>query len=455
MKLYINDRAVFLKFDSAEEKSLIKDFFTYSDYGNVFAKGMFNKKKIRYVCFVKGKETSFLYSGFLQELLFFAKDNKIGITELRDERTKFDFQKENYSDSDLAGLLPKFDYVGHQVKILRSMLKTNIGIIESSTSSGKTEIMMAYIKLSKLPTLIVVNRVSLAIQTMDRLKKNGFKSVGIATGKKVIDGDIIVATIGSYKKIPNLARFKVLIIDEVHRAQAKQFQDFLEKSSYPIRFGFSATPNCGDKYLYAKVRQFMGSVICKIEAQELLENGVIALPKIQFVSCIAPPTLDWPSAVYKCIVWNGERNELIKKLVELHSLPALLLIHQIDHGKILNELIPDSVFVSGIVDPNERKEIIERFENGEINTIISTNVFNEGISINAIRVLIIAGGGKSRIETVQRLGRGLRLDPKTGKKECIVYDFNDFGNKFTESHSYQRYKIYQKVGFKVTGDLPK
>jgi superfamily II DNA or RNA helicase len=453
MKIYINDKAVFLKFDSKEEAVEVKDFFTYSDYGNVFAKGTFNKKKIRKVCFLKGKDCNFVFSGFLQELLFYAKENKITITELRDERTKFDFQKEGYSDDYLKELLPKFDYVEHQTRILRAMLRTNIGIIESSTSSGKTEIMIAYIKLASLPTLIIVNRVSLAIQIRDRLIKNKIQNVGIATGQKVIDGDVVVSTIGSYKKIPNLAKFKILIIDEVHRAQAKQFQDFLEKTSYPIRFGFSATPNCGDKYLYAKIRQFMGSVICKIEAKELLENNVIALPKIHFVESPCIPTIDWPSSLYKNITWNRKRNDAISELVQKHAESTLVLLHQIDHGKALSEIIPDSVFVSGIVDPQERKEIIEKFENGEIKTIISTNVFNEGISINAIKVLIIAGGGKSRIETVQRLGRGLRLDPKTGKKECLVYDFFDRGNKFTESHSEQRIHIYKKVGFKVEGTI--
>ena len=447
MKLLINDKLLYLRFGSSDEGRLIKDFFSYKDYGNVFAKGTFNKKKIRHVCFLRSnKEHNFLHSGFLQELLIFCKENTISITELRDDRTKFEFQKKTYSNEELSSLLPDFNYKEHQIRALKAMLKTNVGIIESSTSSGKTELFIAYIKMAKLPTLIIMNRVSLAIQTVDRLRKNGIQKVGICTGQKVIDGDVVVATVGSIGKLPNLTRFQVLIMDEVHRAQAKQFQDFLSKTSYPIRFGFSATPNCGDKYLYAKIRQFMGSVICKIEAQELLENGVIALPKIQFIQSISVPTLDWPAAVYKCIIWNKNRNEQIKKLTELHSEQTLILLHQIDHGKILNELIPDSVFVSGIVSPDERKEIIEKFENGEIKTIISTSVFNEGISINSIKVLIIAGGGKSKIETVQRLGRALRIKP--GKKDCIIYDFFDKGNRFTEAHSEMRLNIYKKAGFK-------
>jgi hypothetical protein len=77
MKLYINDKTIVLIFEDKSEKSLIKKRFTYKDNSNVFAKGSFNAKKIKNVCFVKEKEKySFLYSGFLQELLLFCKEEK-------------------------------------------------------------------------------------------------------------------------------------------------------------------------------------------------------------------------------------------------------------------------------------------------------------------------------------------------------------------------------------------
>jgi len=41
------------------------------------------------------------------------------------------------------------------------------------------------------------------------------------------------------------------------------------------------------------------------------------------------------------------------------------------------------------------------------------------------------------------------LDPKTGKKDCFVFDFCDKGNLFTERHSEMREKIYKKAGFEV------
>jgi len=105
------------------------------------------------------------------------------------------------------------------------------------------------------------------------------------------------------------------------------------------------------------------------------------------------------------------------------------------------------VFVSGVDDVMKRQEIINDFEDGTIDTVISSNIFNEGISINAIRLLIIASGGKSKIETIQKLGRGLRI---TDDKDTVtVFDFKDYGNRFTEKHSNMRKNIYKKAGFEV------
>lgn len=448
MKIQIDDKFLILIFEDKREEVIIKDAFTFQDNSKVFTGGSYNPRFIKKICFVKKiKKYSFLYSGFLQDLLSIVKQNGIKVSEIRDKRTKFDYQKKDYTDKQLEKLFPKFDYIEHQIKALRAMLKTNIGIVDAPTSSGKSELMIAFIKFIKVPTLILVNRVNLALQMKDRILKNGIKKVGVVYGGANEDGDVVIATIGSVKKIPNLHKFKILLLDEVHRAQAKQFQDFLKEAPYPIRFGFSATPNSGDKYKWALIRQHVGNVIFKVGTEELIENKVIALPKIEFIEIDCFPTMDWPSANLRCIVYNDYRNNKIKELVDKHKVPTLILIRNIEHGEHLNEIIAGSIFVSGVDDALKRKKIIDDFENGELNVIISSNIFNEGISINAIRLLIIASGGKSKIETIQKLGRGLRVTED--KKEVLVYDFTDRGNKFTERHSQRRKNIYRKCGFET------
>jgi len=447
MKLTIDDRFLIMIFDSIEEERIVRDNFTFDDMSAVYIGGKFDKRKIKRKCLINSKKgIHLLAGGFLLDLLLLLKKENISLMELQDKRSKFPY----YSMPQAPDMLrkyfpPDFKYIEHQVEALRKMLKINCGIIQAPPSSGKTELMIAYIKATKLPTLIVVNRISLALQIRERLQKNGIET-GICYGKEYVIGPVMITTIGSIGRI-DTKDFKVLLLDETHRAQASSYQKFLKTHSFPVRFGLSATPDCGDKYKFAIIRQYMGNIIYKVDIKELMKNEVIAKPKISFVKSLCHSTMDWITAYNSCIVFNNERNNKIKEIVEEHNLPTLILIRMIEHGEELARLLPDAVFVSGIDDALYRKEIIEKFERDEIKTIISTAIFNEGISINAIRLLIIASGGKSKIETIQKLGRSMRVMPD--KKECIVIDFLDEGNVFTERHSILRKSIYEKAGFSV------
>ena len=171
--------------------------------------------------------------------------------------------------------------------------------------------------------------------------------------------------------------------------------------TFSYKFGFSATPFENDKYKNSLIEQHLGDIIYEIDINNLIKENVIVKPIIKFIENKCPVTIDYPSANIKGIVDNQERNVLIKELVDKEK-QTLILIKNIEHGKILNEMIEDSIFVSGVDDIEYRKEIIEDFDNKKINTIISTNIFNEGISISSINQLIIASGGKSKIETIQK-----------------------------------------------------
>jgi superfamily II DNA or RNA helicase len=448
MKVHIDDRFISMVFDNSAEEAIVKDRFTFEDYSLTFLGGTFNARRIKKRCLIDIKKSfHFLGAGFLKDLMLLTKEEDLRLSELEDQRTRFPFHSKKWSADDLMKFFPTdFKYINHQVQCLSAMLKTNCGIIEAPTSSGKTETIIAFLKLTQLPILIIVNRVSLAIQLCDRMNKNGIQA-GISYGKKYTEAPVMVSTITSLKKVKNLHRFAGLIIDECHRAQASTFQEMLKILPLPLRFGFSATPDCGDKYKFAKIRQYLGDIIYKVNIGEMIENEVIAKPKISFIESNGNDTLDWATAYNNCIVHNTLRNSKIKELVEKHNLPTLILIRIIEHGQQLENDILGSVFISGIDDPLRRKEVIEKFENGEIKIIISSNIFNEGISINAIKLLIIASGGKSKIETIQKIGRGLRVRPD--KTEVLVYDFYDRGNYFTERHSKMREKIYKKTGFSI------
>ena len=444
MNILIRDDYMAISDCTNVEKITIKDFFTEKDLSNAITKRGFDKTKIKKVCFVLNKKgVLILRSGYLQDLIYLLKKENIEAT-VKDNRTKFDFQKKEYSYDDIRKNLGDFKYVEHQVNAVKKMLKTNVGVIKQPTSAGKSSTMSCYLKISKLPTLIVVSGVSLANQIMKSLNDDGV-DCGICTGKGKIHGECMVSTIGSVKKITDLDRYKCVIVDELHEAAAKQYQDFLSSVNYPIRFGFSATPEGNSPFRWMKIRQFFGNIIFETFAEELLVNKVITPPEIVFKKTNGVPTLDWQSALEKNIINNKERNKIISNLANTLEGSTLILYRIIEHGEELQKLIKNSILLHGEHSLEERDQAIKDFKEGKVKTIIASNIFKQGISINEINNLIVAGGGKSKIETLQKLGRVLRK--AKGKDVAYVYDFHDEGNRFTEEHSLQRANLYKKAGY--------
>lgn len=444
MKILATDKFVAIGDLSKEQISLIKSRFTYKDMSQAMGKGGFNKRKVKTVRFTRQKgQALVLKSGFLQELIFFIKEENMPVSEFQDKRTKL--INRTYTDEELREQFnPDFDYVEHQTRALKALLKTNVGIIKAPTSAGKTEIIIALMRITNLPTLILVDSVSLAIQTAQRINEAGI-SCGICHGKGKVEEFNTISTIGSYKKLGSLTSYKMVIVDECHIVGASKFQEFFETTSYPYRYGFSATPDGNDPYRFATIRQHLGDVISEIYTKELIENKVMVKPKIKFVTTDCPPTPSWDVTYERCITKNKDRNDKIVKLALAQTVPTLILYKIIEHGLILGDRIPNSIVLSGNDSNTAREEAIQKFKSGEVRYLIASNIFKQGISINNIETLINASGGKSKIEVLQKIGRALRLHK--GKDYALVYDFMDNGNKFTEKHSLQREDLYRKVGF--------
>lgn len=444
MKILITDAYIAIGDILEGDKVLIKAEFTFKDMSKAMTSNGFNKRKVKTVCFARPKGKALLLrTGFLKELFSLIKEEKMKVTEVQDKRTKL--INSDYTDEQLRKYFnPDFDYVAHQIRALKSLLKTNVGIIKAPTSAGKTEIIIAFLQLTQLPTLILVDSVSLATQTLTRFTEAGI-DCGICHGKGKTDGFCMISTIGSYKKLGDLTRYKTVIVDECHIVGGSRFQEFFKSTNYPNRYGFSATPDGNDKYRYATIRQHIGGEISEIFTKELMDNKVMVKPKIRFVTTECLPTPSWEVAYEKCITKNTDRNKKIVELANNQQVPTLILYKIIEHGKILGELIPNSIVLSGSDSNTVREEAIESFKKGEVQYLIASNIFKQGISINNIQTLINASGGKSKIEVLQKIGRALRLHK--GKDYALVYDFMDKGNQFTERHSLQRENLYRKTGF--------
>ena len=449
MEISLNDLTLIIKFDNKSEEKLIKKFVTFKDSKAAFFGGKFHPDKVKDVCLGKNiKEYFVCFAGFAREIIIFAKQNNIKISKFNDNRTHFNFQEKEWTHDELRKFFnPNFKYVEHQIRALQAMIKTNTGIIVAPTSAGKSSIMSAFLRLTKLPTLILVNKVMLGSQLRDGFVKDGI-DCGICSGKGVIDGNCMVSTIQSVKKIPNLSKFKCILIDECHNSSSSTFQDFLKQFGCALKFGFSASPaRTGDYLGYAKIRQFIGSPIIKIESSELLENEVMAKPHIYLIKneCKEDKYFDYATAYSEEIVNGYRRNNIIKDIAEIYKSGILIVVNIVEHGEILQNLIPNSMFISGETPIDVRQQAIKDFDNGELPILIGSTILQEGISITHMKAMILASGGKSNVAVLQKIGRSLRF--KAGEKtEVDFYDFIDTA-EFLSKHSKARAGLYKKAGY--------
>jgi superfamily II DNA or RNA helicase len=84
---------------------------------------------------------------------------------------------------------------------------------------------------------------------------------------------------------------------------------------------------------------------------------------------------------------------------------------------------------------------------GKEKAIITTTIYDDGVDLPDLRTLILAGGGKSTVANLQRIGRGLRK--AAGKHEVLVIDFNDKTGAILKRHSTARKKVWKDEGFNI------
>ena len=70
-----------------------------------------------------------------------------------------------------------------------------------------------------------------------------------------------------------------------------------------------------------------------------------------------------------------------------------------------------------------KPEYLNKFKDGELNCLITCHKLAQGIDIQDLKNIVLFSSEKGRLETVQRIGRGLRFDPKDPDKRANIIDF--------------------------------
>jgi superfamily II DNA or RNA helicase len=241
----------------------------------------------------------------------------------------------------------------------------------------------------------------------------------------------------------------LMFIDEGHMLGAETIFAVAQATNSYYSYALTATP-CRDDGKEILIEAGTGLVYKIISDQELEEQGYILPVEVHFIPIKQPPyqTKRYPTQYKKHIVNNNYRNQIIASLVQDNK-QTIILVKELQHGEKLSQLtgIP---FIHGT--SKQRRDILNLFRNKEIPAIIASSILKQGVDIPEAEVLILAHGGVSSVELLQKIGRVRR--PALGKEKGIVIDFYDYCNRLDDvfrTQSERRMALYKSNNYKVVG----
>ncbi|WP_163853507.1 DEAD/DEAH box helicase family protein [Paenibacillus elgii] len=102
---------------------------------------------------------------------------------------------------------------------------------------------------------------------------------------------------------------------------------------------------------------------------------------------------------------------------------SIVFVETKDYGKLIQQLIirfqPNFHTYYG----DDDRYNLERFSNGELDCLITCKRISEGIDILSVNNIILLSTDRAKIQTIQRIGRCLRLDKNNPDKRPVVVDF--------------------------------
>ena len=475
-KLYIskvNEVYAHVKCESSDAMEL-NEYFTFYVPGYTFMPAFRNKiwdGKIR----LFNSQTKQIYYGLLPYLEKFAeeRDYTVEYDESVDPADEF-----SYNDAqefiDTLGL--PFAPRDYQVKAFVHAVRNRRAMLLSPTASGKSLIIYLLARWFNTRTLIIVPTISLVAQLYKDFEDYGFDSDKyvhqiMAGADKKTTCPITISTWQSIYKMPKewFQQFDVVIGDEAHLFKAKSLTTILT-NLYDCKYRFGLTGTLDGTQTHRLVLEgLFGRVKNVTTTKELIDSGSLAKFRIKALvlkyeeqSCKECKNHKYQDEI-NYIISKTARNRFIKNLTLSLKGNTLVLYQFVDkHGRILYNTIKDSVddgrpvfFIHGAVGVDEREEV-RRITEEEENAIIiaSYGTFSTGINIRNLHNIIFSSPSKSKIRTLQSIGRGLRLG--ANKEIATLYDIADditykSRKNFTLEHFMERMKIYneQKFDYKI------
>ena len=253
--------------------------------------------------------------------------------------------------------------------------------------------------------------------------------------------DIIFASVQSLGKEKYLNEryfdkgyFDYIVVDEFHHAVSKNYQNIINYFNPKFMLGLTATPDRLDNKDVFSICDY--NKVYEATLKTAIDKGWLV--PFRYYG-IYDESVNYDKVEYK----NGKYNEKeLEKALSINNRAELILKHYKKYkstralgfctskshaefmAKYFNENgVPScAVYSSSEGEYNEERSIaLKKLRDEDINVIFSVDMFNEGLDIKSIDMVMFLRPTESPTVFLQQLGRGLRKDKN--KKYLNVLDF--------------------------------
>lgn len=246
----------------------------------------------------------------------------------------------------------------------------------------------------------------------------------------------------------DLPDYGILLVDECHHVGSSMYDRVFEaleagRHGGAFALGLTATPWRPDE---ADLTEYFGQPRVSIDMVMGLNNGFLANVDYRMFT----DNINWdslkniqgkafsPKQINRTLFINQWDDAVVYQLRDVWKQQinprAIVFCSTIEHAIIMRDKINSLGFCmaeaiySGVsgggyvpISQYKRNRILSDFAEGLINVVCAVDIFNEGIDVPDVNILVFQRVTHSRRIFIQQLGRGLRISE--GKEKVIVLDF--------------------------------
>lgn len=257
--------------------------------------------------------------------------------------------------------------------------------------------------------------------------------------------DSVSSWLQSGRELPD---YGILLVDECHHVGSSMYDRVFEalsagKPGGSFALGLTATPWRSDE---VDLATYFGEPRVSIDMVIGLNNGFLANVDYRMYT----DNIDWnslqdvqgrrfsPKQINRTLFINQWDDSVVYTLkdawYEQKNPRAIVFCGTIEHALIMRDKIntlgfckAEAMYSGSAGNEYEpmsqyrRNRILSDFSDGSINVVCAVDIFNEGIDVPDVNILVFQRVTHSRRIFIQQLGRGLRISE--GKEKVIVLDF--------------------------------